>query len=158
MTIIEPWDELGARPKSNSWPICSTWSTSKLRRPRTRSRAAPAAPAAPANGQLVVRPGHFDTAGCFAWRRHDDPRAWARQLQPESIESNLASALRTKLPYGRRPKNDSVRLGCRAHAIKSAAATNSGKAIKIGTNMARTALATAIPSVINCFLLAIETV
>jgi hypothetical protein len=51
-----------------------------------------------------------------------------------------------------------VLLGCRAHAIKSAATTNSGKAIIMGTNMARTALAMAIPSVIVFFLLAIVNV
>ena len=62
------------------------------------------------------------------------------------------------MPYGRRPINDSVLLGCRAHAIKSAATTNSGKAIIMGTNMARTALAMAIPSVIVFFLLAIVNV
>jgi hypothetical protein len=53
------------------------------------------------------------------------------------------------------PIDSSVRLGCRPHAIKSAASTNSGTAIKMGTNMAIIAIAKAIPSVIVCFLVAI---
>jgi hypothetical protein len=54
--------------------------------------------------------------------------------------------------------NSSVRLGSKPHANSSAAITKSGKAIHTDESAASTAAAAAIPSVIVCFLVAIEKV
>ncbi len=64
----------------------------------------------------------------------------------EERQINLAGASRMELPPGKPLTNASVRSGAWPHAIKSAASTNSSKAIQTDVSPARTATAMVIPS------------
>ena len=88
MTIIEPWDELGQTKEQFRGYLLDMID----RRIAEASACFHAARARHVNGQLAARPGHFDTASSFNWRRHDDAAPSLSHLEASRVVLALAAA------------------------------------------------------------------